>query len=84
MGVSDVAGSAAAGAAAGAAIATGGAAAAATAGKVPQSMAGFMDNLAAGAGSISNVSPIGIGGGDPPVYASGQYSVLVGRSTWTE
>ncbi|WP_454734309.1 hypothetical protein [Cupriavidus pauculus] len=65
-GVADVAGAAAAGAAAGVALASGGAAALGAAGKVPQSMAGFMDNLAGG--SISNASPMGVGGGDAPVF----------------
>lgn len=67
MGVNDVAGAAAAGAAAGAAIASGGAAAIGAAGKAPKSMAGFMDKLAGGGGSVSNASPMG-GGGDPPVF----------------
>ncbi|WP_316659749.1 hypothetical protein [Ralstonia condita] len=67
MGVNDVAGAAAAGAAAGAAIASGGAAAIGAAGKAPKSMAGFMDNLAGGGGSVSNASPMGAGG-DPPVF----------------
>lgn len=67
MGVNDVAGAAAAGAAAGAAIASGGAAAIGAAGKAPKSMAGFMDKLAGGGGSISNASSMG-GGGDAPVF----------------
>ncbi|CAG9170404.1 hypothetical protein [Cupriavidus pinatubonensis] len=60
----------AAGAAAGAAAAAAGSATTGAAGKVPQSMAAFIDNLSkmAGGGSISNASPMGVGCGDAPVF----------------
>lgn len=77
MGVNDVAGAAAAGAAAGAAIASGGAAAIGAAGKAPKSMAGFMDKLAGGGGSVSNASSLG-GGGDPPVFHAPEPALSVG------
>lgn len=62
----DVGQAVAAGAAAGAAVAAAGSATAAGAGKVPQSMAAFMDNMRGG--SISNASPSGIGG-DAPIFS---------------
>ncbi|AVA38361.1 hypothetical protein [Cupriavidus metallidurans] len=77
MGTGDVAQAAAAGAALGAAVATGGAAAATAAGKVPQSMSGFMDKLTA-RGSISNASPMGGGGGDAPVFTPPAPALSVG------
>lgn len=60
MGANDVAGAAAAGAAAGAAIGSMGAAGLSGAGKVPQSMANFMQGLM-GRGQVSNASGSGTG-----------------------
>ena len=77
MGTGDVAQAAAAGAAVGAAVATGGASAAATAGKVPQSMASFMDKMAS-SGSISNASPLGSGGSTPSFTPPAPASLSVG------
>ncbi len=79
MGTGDVGQAAAAGAALGAAIATGGASAATAAGKVPQSMSAFMDNMM-GRGSISNASPMGGGGGDAPVFTPPEPALSVGGS----
>jgi len=80
LGNSDVGQAVAAGVAAGAAVAAAGSATTGAAAKIPQSMAGFMDKLAGGGGSISNASPMGTGGGDAPVFAptAGAPSLSVG------
>ena len=72
MGAGDVASAAAAGAALGAAAVSGGAAAVSTAGKAGQSMSDVIKQMKAGAGEVSNDSPMGAGGfeqkmvGTPP------------------
>jgi len=80
LGNGDVGQAVAAGAAAGAVAAAAGSATTAGAGKVPQSMAAFMDGLSRAGGSISNASPMGVGGGDPPVFTppAGAPSLSVG------
>lgn len=67
LGNADVGQTVAAAAAAGAAAGAAGSATTAGAGKVPLSMAAFMDSLGGGGGSISNASPMG-GGDDAPVF----------------
>jgi len=78
LGNADVGQAVAAGAAAGAAAAAAGSATTAGAGKVPQSMAAFMDNLVAGAGSISNASPMGSGSDAPSFKPHAAPSMSVG------
>ena len=64
MGTGDVASAAAAGAALGAAAGAGGATAVETAGKAGQSMSDVIKQMKAGAGEVSNDSPMGAGGLD--------------------
>lgn len=77
MGTADVAQAAAIGAAAGATVATAGSATTSAAGNAAKSMSDFMGRMAGG-GSISNASPMGIGGGDAPSFTPPPPSMSAG------